>query len=219
MKNATRVMISMMGTYVGLVGIEHAVGEILQGSVAPDGLTFLSWPESAFFRIQGGEPAMTIVPNLLISGILSTFFSLIFLIWVIRFVQRKNGGLVLMLLSIIMLLVGAGFGPPLLGIILSAAATRINAPWTWWRAHLPVGFQCFLGKMWRWSLIACITSWLFLLPGSNFLGYFFGVDNPVLVLVLIITAFGLLLLTIIAGFASDMQGQSWAQQTLTRISD
>jgi len=36
---------------------------------------------------------------------------------VAMFIQRKNGGLTLILLSILMLLVGGGFIPPLFGII------------------------------------------------------------------------------------------------------
>lgn len=77
---------------------------------------------------MAGEPAMTIVPSILVTGILAILFSLIFLVWATMFVQRKNGGLVLILLSIVMLLVGGGFGPPILGIIIGAAGTRINTP-------------------------------------------------------------------------------------------
>ena len=51
---------------------------------------------------------MSIVPNLLVTGILASLVSLIFLVWAIKFVQRKHGGQVMMLLSIIMLLVGGG---------------------------------------------------------------------------------------------------------------
>src|SRR5512136_1917553 len=120
MGNATRVMVSTFGAFVGLIGIEHGIGEALQGNIAPDGLMILSWPGSEFFRILGGEPAMTIVPNLLVTGILTIFFSLIYLVWAIVFVQRKNGGLVLMLLSVIMLLVGGGIFPPILGILIGA---------------------------------------------------------------------------------------------------
>ena len=146
---------------------------------------------------------MTVVPNLLITGILAILFSLIFLVWATMFVQRKNGGLVLILLSIVMLLVGGGFGPPILGIIVGAAATRINAPLTWWRAHLPAGLRCFLGKLWLWSFSACLIAWLLLFPGSILLDYFFGVNNPNLIYTFIFSAFGFLVLTVFTGFAHD----------------
>ncbi|HET7089198.1 MAG TPA: hypothetical protein VFL17_11140 [Anaerolineae bacterium] len=208
MKSATRIMVSTIGALMGLAGIEHGIGEVLQGNVAPGGIMFPSWPGSAFFRIVAGEPAMTIVPNLLVTGILAILVSLIFLVWATMFVQRKNGGLVLILLSIVMLLVGGGIFPPILGIILGVIGTRINAPLAWWRAHLSVGSRRFLGKVWPWSFIACLTAWLLLFPGSTILGYFFGVNNPNLIPILFFFALGSLLLTIFTGFAYDSQRQT-----------
>ena len=46
MTSATRVMVSTFGVIAGLAGIEHGVGEVRQGNVAPDGLTISSWPDS-----------------------------------------------------------------------------------------------------------------------------------------------------------------------------
>jgi len=206
MKNATRITVSTFGALAGLMGIEHGIGEILQGNIAPSGIVILSWPESELFRILSVEPAMTIVPNLLASGILAILFSLVFLVWAVVFVQRKNGGLVMIILSIVMLLVGGGFGPPLLGIIIGVAATRINAPLTWWRAHLSVGSRRFLGKLWPWFFVISLISWLLLFPGSILLDYFLAVRNPELLISLFFfSAFGTLLLTIFTGFAHDSE--------------
>jgi hypothetical protein len=204
MRSATKATVSTFGAIMGLAGVEHGIGEVLQGNIAPSGIMISSWPGSAFFRIQAGEPAMTIVPNLLVTGILAILVSLIFLAWATLFVQRKNGGLVLILLSIVMLLVGAGFGPPLMGIIIGAVATRINAPW---HARLSVGLRRFLGNSWPWSFIAGLIAWLLLMPGSNLLDYFFGVNDPNLVPVLFFFALGFLLLTIFTGFAHDSMQQ------------
>ena len=132
--------------------------------------------------------------------------------WAAAFIQRKNGGLVMMLLSIVMLLAGGGFGPPLLGIILGTTGTRINGSLAWWRAHLPVGLGRLLDKSWRWSFGACLAAWLLLFPGSSILGYFFGVDDPNLVPVLFFLALGLLMLTILTGFAHDVQRQTDSHQ-------
>src|SRR5512135_3094637 len=154
MKNATKVFASTFGAIMALAGIEHGIGEVLQGNVAPAGIMILSWPDSVFFRSLGGEPAMTIIPNLLVTGILAILISLIMLVWATLFIQRKNGGLILILISIVMLLVGGGIFPPILGIMLGAVGTRINAPLTWWRAHLSVGLRHLLGKMWPWSFAA-----------------------------------------------------------------
>jgi hypothetical protein len=135
-------------------------------------------------------------------------------VWVTMFVQRKHGGLVLILLSLVMLLVGGGFGPPLLGIILGVAATRINAPFRWWRTHESRGTRQFLTRLWPWSLAAGVLAWLLLLPGSTLLDYFVGVTNPErTIATLVFSAFGLLLLAIVTGFVYDTQRQTGAKQT------
>jgi hypothetical protein len=91
MNRATRVIVSTFGALVGMAGIEHGIGEIRQGNIAPDGIMIRSWPDAAFFRILDGEPALTLVPNLLLSGILAVLVSLFFLVWVTLFVQ--SGGI------------------------------------------------------------------------------------------------------------------------------
>ena len=207
MKNATRVFASTFGAIFALAGIEHGIGEMFQGNVAPSGIMILSWPESAFFRSLGGEPAMTIIPNLLITGILAIFISMILLVWATLFVQRKNGGLIMMLLSIAMLLMGGGIFPPILGIIIGAVGTKINTPLTWWHAHLPMSFRRFAGKLWVWSYIACIIAWLTMFPGLAFIGYFFRVNDPTLILVILFFALGTLILTVFTGFAYDIERQ------------
>jgi hypothetical protein len=90
MRNVTQVTVSTFGAIMALAGIEHGIGEILQGNQAPNGIMFPSWPDSVFFRSVNGEPAMTIIPNLLVTGILAVIFSLIYLIWATRFVQRST---------------------------------------------------------------------------------------------------------------------------------
>ena len=149
MKNATKVTVSTFGAIMGLAGVEHGIGEIVQGNTAPSGMMFPSWADAGLFRILAGEPAMSIIPNFLITGILAILFSLVFLVWVFRFVdQIKHGGLMMILLSIVLLLVGGGFAPPIFGIILGVAGTRINTPLSWWRTHLPAGLRSFLAKLW-----------------------------------------------------------------------
>ncbi len=208
MRNATRVFASTLGAIMALAGIEHGIGEVLQGNVAPAGVMLLSWPDSAFFRSLGGEPAMTIIPNLLITGVLAILFSLVLLVWVTLFVHTKNGGLIVILLSVAMLLAGGGIFPPILGMTIGIVGTRINAPFTWWRAHLSVGFLRFLGKLWLGSYIACIISWLSMFPGLAMAGFFFDVNDPTLILVILFFALGTLALTIFSGFAYDIERQA-----------
>jgi len=119
----TRVAASALGIFAGLGGASHGPGEILQGNMAPDGLVIEAWPE---LTALAGEPAMTIIPSFLVTGILTIIFGLIVAVWAAKFVQRKNGGLVLILLSIIMLLVGGGLFPPVFGVAAGIIGTRIK---------------------------------------------------------------------------------------------
>lgn len=219
MNRATRLMTSTFGALVGLIGIEHGIGETLQGNVAPDGLIILSWPGSGLFQVLGGEPAITIVPNLLVTGILAILFSLIYLVWAVLFVQRKSGGLILILLSLIMLLVGGGVFPPILGIIIGSVGTRINAPLTWWRGHLSYRAQRLLAKVWPWSFGVYLISSLSMFPGLLLLGYFWGLNDPSFILFLLLCMFGSLFSTFVAGIGHDIQqsDRGLPEQQLPRL--
>jgi len=205
MNKSLRVIISTFGAIIGLMGFEHGLGETLQGNVIPSGLMIPSWPDSAFFNVLAGEPAMTIIPNLLITGILAILVSLVYTVWAVLFVQCKHGGLVLILLSILMLPVGGGIFPPILGLLIGAGATRINAPLTWWRIHLSPGLRDFLQKLWPWFFSACLLAWLSMFPGVPVLDYFFGVSDTNLIFIILACMFGFLILAGIAGFARDSQ--------------
>lgn len=207
MRNATRLTVATFGGLAGLVGVEHAIGDLLQGSIAPPALVFQSWPDSPFFRIMDGEPAMTLIPNLLVSGLLAALFSLAYLIVAVWYADRRYAGLGLILLSLIMLLVGAGFGPPLLGIIIGLTATRLHAPNAWSRAHLPPGLQRSLTALWPWSYGAALAAWLLLFPGLNLLDTFIGLPDSYLTAYVTFSALGLLIMTILTGFVHDAQRQ------------
>jgi hypothetical protein len=202
------VTISSFGVVTAIAGLEHGIGEMLQGDKRPDAVVFQSWPDSPAFSILGGEPAMTIVPNLLVTGILAITASVAFLVWVMLFIQRKNGGLVLVALSLVLLLVGGGFGPPVLGFILGSAAQKMTPP----PSREPTASQVrrLLAKLWPWSLGSGVTAWLALLPGSVIVAYVFRLDDTstafaIAVSVLIAAAFGLLLLAIVSSFAYDAE--------------
>lgn len=121
--SVTIAVASVLGIFAGVSGASHGPGEILQGNIAPSGIMIEAWPGLASL---GGEPAMTIVPSFLVTGVLAIIFGLIVTVWAAAFVQRKNGGLVLILLSIIMLLVGGGVIPPGFGVIAGMIGTRIK---------------------------------------------------------------------------------------------
>jgi hypothetical protein len=205
MNNKTRIFASTFSAIIALAGLEHGIGEIFQGNAAPDQIMILSWPNAQFFRSMGGEPAMTIIPNYLITGILALLVSLVLLIWTIGFVQRKNGGRVMIFLSIVLLLVGGGIFPPIFGILIGVVATRINMQAVYKKVNQPAGFQHFLAKLWPWSYAACIISWLLLLPGVPLIDRFAEVDITKAMLVILLLVFSTLFLTMSSGFAYDKE--------------
>jgi len=117
----SRVVASIIGIIAGFIGAEHGYYEILQRDRALNGILFDAISGTSFSNLPTsqwtGWPAMTLVQNFLITGIFAILVSLVVIAWSAMFIQRKNGGLPLILLSILMLLVGGGFIPPLFGII------------------------------------------------------------------------------------------------------
>jgi hypothetical protein len=197
---ATRIVASTVGAYAGLLGVEHGFFEALQGNGATGGLLINAIGPGA--GVAGSEPALTIIPDYMATGIAAIAVSFLVMVWAAAFVQRKSGGLILILLSLIQLLVGGGLAPLFLAIPAAAVATRINKPLAWWRARLPVNSLPFLTKMWPWPLIA-----FFLLSAVD-LGIAISGNSPGLIDILPPCIFGLLFLAIITGFAYDLGRQA-----------
>ena len=211
--SATRVIASTLGAIVGLAGVEHGFFETLQGSATTNGLVIDAIGPAQKLWPGATEPALTIIPNFFASGIIAMIVGLLVTIWAVAFVQRKYSALILLLLSIMLFLVGGGSPPIFLGVVASAVATRINKPLKWWHAHLPLNVRGFLAKLWPWSIIAfvlmfwfavaiAITGWhliLFDANGTNAL--------PILSLLGYISDV-IMLLVVVAGFASDIQRRS-----------
>jgi hypothetical protein len=122
--NTTRIAAVIIGVLSGLIGAYHGYNETLQGNTVPGGILINAIGPPC----QGNSclPAMTVVPNFYYTGWLAIAVSVILLIWAVGFVRGLKGGLILILLSIVQLLVGGGFLPPLLGIIAGIVGTRIK---------------------------------------------------------------------------------------------
>jgi len=157
LNSAIRAVASTLGVLVGLAGVEHGFFELLQGNVTPSDIIIDAIGPAQRFWEYGTERALTIIPNFFVTGILAIVFGVLVTIWAGVFIDRKYGAGVLMLLSIILWLVGGGFAPIFMAIFASVAATRINKPLNWWRAHLPAFIRGFLAKSWSWSIISFVV--------------------------------------------------------------
>jgi hypothetical protein len=171
MNRTIRIAATVLGIYAGLLGIEHGVLEMLQGETPINSILINAigppcQPKAVWHTCY---PALTLIPNYWLTGISAILLGLSVLIWTIGFIHYKQGGIILILLSILMMLVGGGFIPAFMGIIAGAAGTRILAPLTWWQKCSPK-ILTSLSKLWSWTLFL-LAIWFF---ASWFLGYFFN---------------------------------------------
>jgi hypothetical protein len=124
----SRPAASTIGVIAGVIGVQHGYYELLQGGKPLNGILFDAVSGTSLSSLPTsqwtGWPAMTLVPNFRITGIFAIVVSVVLMAWSALFIQRKNGGPTLGLLSILMLLVGGGFIPPLFGIIAAAMGSH-----------------------------------------------------------------------------------------------
>jgi len=205
MRKATRIIAASFGVFAGFGGLEHGYFEFLQGNVRPESIMIASMgapcvPEKIWHLC---EPAMTILPNFLMTGILSMLLGLVTIVWATAFVQRPRGGVILALLCLGLLLFGGGIFPPLIGIIGGLIGTKINTP----LKNQPGPFWDLLARAWPWTVILFFV-WLF----SQFVvGYFFNefvMENGVAAIPLLIL--GLMVISILAAYGHDLQEHSHA---------
>jgi hypothetical protein len=207
--SALRATASVFGVYAGLLGMEHGFFETLQGNVAPKGIKILAVGSPGLPFPFGHEPAMTLIPNFLITGIVAMIFGLLIMLWSAMFVRKKHGAVILCLLSAILLLVGGGFGPITLLITASIAAARIDKPLFWWRSHLSANARRLLANLWP----SCLLAALLWVPFEFALGYIFGLKNdlkPSLTSMNLLLSYPLLvffILTLVTGFAHEVHRQ------------
>ncbi len=200
MRKATKTVATWLGIAAGIAGLEHGYYEILQGSTRPAGMMIVSMgppcvPEEIW---NGCEPAMTVIPNFLLTGMLAMLLGLAIIIWSVGFVQRRHGGLVLILLSIALLLFGGGLFPPMIGLIGGWAGTKINKPIN----RVPGNITRMAARLWPWPLVILMI-WLL---GQFLVGYFY---NDLLMSIMVwglLLILSMLLLSVYSGYAHDAVG-------------
>jgi hypothetical protein len=130
MSRATRITASALGLFAGFGGPEHGYFQVQQGHVRPDGLFISSIgppcdPEQVWHLC---EPAMTVIPSFLVTGIVAGLLGGFTMIWALFFISKRSGWLVMILLSVALLFTGGGLVPPLFGMVAGVIAIRLHAP-------------------------------------------------------------------------------------------
>ena len=206
---STRITTSIIGILLAIAGlVNHGIFEILQGNSSINGFYIEAIGESHRFWTYGTEGAFTLIPNFLITGIFVSIVSLAIIIWSMKFIQKKYGATVFLLLLIVLTLVGGGIGHIVLTIPTWAYATRINKPLLWWRKVLSSKIRNILLKMWVPFLVVTCLSWLIVMELGIF-GFFPYQTNPDTILTIcfsfvLFTVF-MANLTFICGIAKDVE--------------
>ena len=91
-------------------GVNHGFFEFLQGNKPTGGVHIYAIGEAQRFWPLAGEDAFTLIPNFMITGIVSMVVGLAIIIWSIWFLPGKHGRTVFLGLFILSFLVGGGIG-------------------------------------------------------------------------------------------------------------
>jgi len=207
--NATRVTATTIGVFFGLFsGVNHGFFELLQGNTPTDGLVINAIGEAQRFWAEGTEPAFTIIPNFMVTGLASMIVGLAIVIWSIWFLPSKHGRSVFLGLFILLFLVGGGIGQVFFFIPAWAFATRLDKPLTGWRKVLPRSSWSLLSQLWMVILVLATILMLIGLEMAIF-GYFPGMTDPEALqntnMVFVFGAAVLYIVAFIAGFGHQLE--------------
>lgn len=206
--NATRVIATTIGVFFGLIsGVNHGIFEILQGNKPTNGFFIPAIGEAQRFWPLGTEDAVTLIPNFMVTGIVSVIVGVAIVIWSIWYLPTKYGRSVYLGLFILSFLVGGGIGQVFFFIPAWAFATRLNKPLTWWRQVLPRRSWPFLSRLWPVTLVLATLVMLVGLEMAIF-GSFPGMTEPESIqntaLLFVLSSAILYVLTFVAGFGHEL---------------
>jgi hypothetical protein len=199
----TRTLAAAGGVLAGIGGAVHGIGEVAQGPGAPEGIFFESWTTGRIASNLGGEPGMSLVPDLLLTGLLTLASSTAVAWWAAGHLGHRYGGRVLAALSVLMLLVGGGVGPPTMGLLAALVAGTSNRSlrrtpgWARGRAGRR------LAAAWPTFFWLALTDYAFLVFGSLIAGVALDVDISAAFVLGLLLALVLMPLATLTGVGHD----------------
>jgi hypothetical protein len=207
--NATRVITTVIGVFFGLFSaVNHGFFEILQGNKPTGGLIIDAIGEAQRFWPLGGEPAFTLIPNFMVTGIASIVVGLLIIVWSIWFLPTRHGRTVFLGLFILSFLVGGGIGQAFFFIPAWAFATRMGKPLTWWRRVLPRSTWPLLSRLW---IVALVLATIVMLMGLEvaIFGFVPGLTDTERIqsagLTLVLISAVLYVIAFVAGFGHELR--------------
>ena len=152
MLSGVRLVVASFAVLCGVTGVMAGCFEISQGNIATDGFVITTIDPEHTLAGELTYFAVTVIPNMVLTGIASIIVSTIAVIWAIWFVQRRHGPLVLLGLFVAQTLVGGGWILDM-AILTAILATRIGKPMSWWRKHLTGRTHTWLNRLFFPSLV------------------------------------------------------------------
>lgn len=166
--NPMKVSTVVLITYTAIIGFIHGVGEILQaGSKSNSNLIYaldVADPDKVW---HAGLPAFSVIPEFLISGIITVLISIAIVIFANLLIE-SNYFKFFPLLFILLFLFGGGFVPPFIGIITSTYYV-IKKESNMNNKQPPSFLRKLIAKLWIY-LISVLILWL---PLSWIIGWIF----------------------------------------------
>jgi hypothetical protein len=200
----TKISVATFASVLGIAGIEHGVGEILQGNAKPDNFFIQSWPNHKLYEVLAGEPAFTILIGIpvYVTGIIAILVSALIIILALFFLEKKYSIYIFPGLVFFLFLFGGGIaGPVLMGILLSWAIYCIN-----YDVHIfkkKSSFWKALKSMWKIFYPVSIIGWFSLWPGLVLLGAAGIIPDISTIYILSSISLITLILTFLSALAND----------------
>jgi hypothetical protein len=220
--SATRVIATTIGVFFGCFsGVNHGIFELLQGNKPTQGMVIQAIGEAQRFWALGTEDALTIIPNFMLTGIVSIILGLAIMIWSFRFLPRKHGPTGFLGLFVLSFLIGGGIGQLAFFIPAWAFATQIDKPLTWWRKALPQSTWPLLSRLWVFILVLATIIMLIGLEMAIF-GYFPGLTEPARIqdtaMLCVLSSAILYIFSFIAGYGHELRRMELNKRTTVKTS-
>lgn len=201
-----KLSLSTFGIILGIAGIEHGIGEFLQGSIKVGTHFFESWPNNELYEILAGEPAFSLFTELTFTtlGILAIIVSSMLILCSIFLIDKRFGSFMFLILNICMFLFGAGFaGPIIMGIPIATFSTllrNLNNE----RSRSDVSKKIIRISFFSFYFLS-ILSWFLMWPGFVLISYFYGFPSGTEIIVYIVACISLtsFIVTVILGMLYD----------------
>ncbi len=124
--------------------LNHGIFEIRQGFTATGGYFIEAIGPADRFWVNGTEGAFTIIPSILITGIIVMILGIALILFAMRYLSVPRGASILLGFFVLLTLFGGGLGHLVVFLPTWGFATRIHAPLHWFENTVPESVRSIL---------------------------------------------------------------------------